>query len=665
MKHDKFTNVCSTLQCEFIKFAFLKYFTMKHALLWLVAISISLFACQDQAKENSTETKAPMNTFDEEVFLSKLNYTDHHSYARIDEAVVTHLNWKAEVDFDQKIIKATATYTIDNKKGVDTIYLDSRNLTISEVRRNDREGPLGYMAHDRSNFLGTELAIPIAPETQTISIDYATTEGAAALQFLDPIQTAGKQHPFLFTQSQAILARTWIPCQDSPGIRFTYEAEVKVPEGMMALMSASNPTEVKEDGIYNFTMDQAVPSYLMALSVGNIRYQSLGAETGVYAEPEVIEAAAYEFADMQNMVDTAESLYGAYRWGMYDVIVLPPSFPFGGMENPRLTFATPTIIAGDRSLTALIAHELAHSWSGNLVTNASWEDIWLNEGFTVYFENRIMEEIFGEDFANMLAILSYQDLQDEIARLTEEGKSADTRLRVELKDRDPDEGLTAIPYDKGFYLLKLIEETVGRETWDAFLKSYFDKFAFEIMTTDAFTYYLNNQLLNQNESWAEAIQLEKWVHGEGLPDNCPIVTSSRFQKVEDQLNAWKNGEEAAGLTTADWMTPEWLHFLRNLPDNMTLDQMQSLDEVFEFTNSGNSEIISAWFEKVIPNNYEAAEQATEDFLIEVGRRKFLVPIYKAILNSEKGLSRAQMIYEKARPNYHAVSSETLDKMLLN
>jgi len=638
---------------------------MKHAFLWLAMISMSILACNYQTATETKEKDTTMKTFDEETFQAKLNYTDYHSYARIEEAVVNHLSWNAEVDFDQKVINATATYKINNKKGVDTIYLDSRNLNIKEVRRDDHEGPLGYMAHDRSNFLGTELAIPINPETNTISIDYSTTKGAAALQFLDPVQTAGKKHPFLFTQSQAILARTWIPCQDSPGIRFTYDATVTVPKGMMALMSASNPTEISEDGMYSFEMDQAVPSYLMALAVGNISYQSLGNETGVYAEPEMIEAAAYEFADMQNMVDTAESLYGPYRWGKYDVIVLPPSFPFGGMENPRLTFATPTIIAGDRSLTALIAHELAHSWSGNLVTNAAWEDIWLNEGFTVYFENRIMEEIFGADFANMLAILSFQDLNDEIARLTEEGKAADTRLRVELKDRDPDEGLTAIPYDKGFYLLKLIEETVGREKWDEFLKSYFDKFAFRIMTTDAFVYYINNQLINQNEAWADQIRLDEWVHGEGLPDNCPIVKSTRFIQVEDQLAAWQNGAEPSKLATAEWMTPEWLHFLRNLPNEMSEDQMKTLDEGFGFTNSGNSEIVSAWFVKVIPNNYQKAEEATEEFLIEVGRRKFLVPIYKAILKSDNGKTRARSIYEKARPNYHAVSSETLDKMLLD
>jgi hypothetical protein len=389
----------------------------------------------------------------------------------------------------------------------------------------------------------------------------------------------------------------------------------------------------------------------------------LGSETGVYAEPELIEAAAYEFADMQNMVDTAEALYGPYRWGVYDVIVLPPSFPFGGMENPRLTFATPTIIAGDRSLTALIAHELAHSWSGNLVTNVNWEDIWLNEGFTVYFENRIMEEIFGTDFANMLAILSYQDLQDEVADLKEKGRAADTRLKVDLEGRDPDEGLTAVPYDKGFYLLKLIEQTVGREEWDAFLKNYFNTYAFQVMNTDFFVNYLNTELLAKDSSWQETIRLEEWVHGEGIPDNIPVPTSGKFEEVDKQLALWKEGTESAELITEGWSTPQWLYFIRSFPSDLSQEQMASLDKAFNFTTSGNREIQAAWFEKTLTNNYAKADAEAEKFLIVVGRRKFLVPIYKSILASEAGKDRAMEIYRKARPNYHAVSRGTLDAML--
>lgn len=621
-------------------------------------LALLLIGCTPK-KKTENASSSTLNESDE----MKITFNDPHSFSKADEAVVKHLKWKAKVDFETKTIHATATYTIENNKNVDTIFLDSKALTIHEIRRNDREGALGYHSHQTGNFMGTKLAIPISEETESISIDYQTTEGADALQFLDPQQTKGKKHPFLFTQSQAIMARSWIPCQDSPGIRFTYEAEVEVPKGMLALMSAKNPTSKNEDGHYSFKMTQAIPSYLMALAVGNISYQSLGRNTGVYAEPEIIDAAAYEFAKMQDMVDTAEALYGKYQWGKYDVIVLPPSFPFGGMENPRLTFATPTIIAGDRSLTALIAHELAHSWSGNLVTNATWEDIWLNEGFTVYFENRIMEEIYGKDFANMLAILSLQDLKEEIEYLKSENRAKDTRLKVNLKGRNPDDGLTGIPYDKGYFFLRLIEETVGREQWDNFLKEYFDKYAFEVMTTDKFLAELRSELLDQNENWKDQIQVDQWVFGEGLPENCPIVESGKFKEVEQEYQLWIDGQEPKQLKTDEWMTPEWMHFVRLLPENMTAEQMAALDKHFNFTIIGNSEIQAAWLEKVIPNNYQSANKPTEAFLIEVGRRKFLVPIYKAILKSDAGKERAMEIYEKARPNYHAVSRQTIDELL--
>ena len=632
---------------------------MKKSLFAITLFAISLIACNSTSKNEETAEKSTKETTP----MTVLEYTDHHSFAKPDEAVVKHLNWIANVDFEQKIISASATYLIENLKGVDSIFLDVRNLRITSVSLDNSEETVGFAVHERADFLGGQLAIPIEKNTKSITINYETTKGADALQFLDPEQTAGKKSPFLFTQSQAILARTWIPCQDSPGIRFTYDATVTVPEGMLALMSATNPQKKNQSGVYTFKMEQAIPSYLFALSVGDLEYQSLGRNTGVYAEPSVLMSAAYEFADMQDMVDTAETLYGPYQWGMYDVIVLPPSFPFGGMENPRLTFATPTIIAGDKSLTALIAHELAHSWSGNLVTNATWEDIWLNEGFTVYFENRIMEEIFGKDFSNMLALLSYQDLQDEIEWLKSENRASDTRLRVDLKDRNPDDGLTGVPYDKGFYLLKLMEETVGRENWDKFLNDYFNKFKFKVMTTDSFLEYLDASLLSQNPEWEKTIQPKKWIFEEGLPENCPKITSTKFETVEQELAKWTNGGKASGIASNDWVTPQWLHFINLLNDELNQEQMTELDEVFGFTKSGNSEIKAAWFEKVIPNNYNGLGNAVEDFLVEVGRRKFLTPIYKALLKSEGGKPAAQAIYKKARPNYHAVSRETIDALL--
>lgn len=624
----------------------------------LFIISLALLAACDRPEPNAIESDGQSVQISDTM---SIKLSDPHSYSKPAEAVVKHLSWEATIDFGQKVIQATATYAIENKSKGTEIIFDTKALSIKEVKVDGIA-----VEHDLAqadSILGAALTIPIQENSQQVAISYTTSPSAEALQFLDPEQTTGKKSPFLFTQSQAIMARSWIPSQDSPGIRFTYDAEVTVPKGMLAVMSAENPTKKNESGVYRFKMEQAVPSYLVALAVGDLVYEPIGSETGVYAEPEVIDAAVYEFADMQDMVDTAEALYGPYRWGKYDVIVLPPSFPFGGMENPRLTFATPTIIAGDRSLTALIAHELAHSWSGNLVTNVNWEDIWLNEGFTVYFENRIMEEIYGLDFANMLAILSYQDLQEEVEDFMANGRAADTRLKVNLEGRNPDDGLSSVPYDKGFYLLKLIEQTVGRERWDAFLKQYFDEFAFQVMNTKTFLSYLDQNLLAENEAWKSKVQVEKWVYGEGIPSSIPVPESNKFEAVDEQLARLRKGEPSAKLEVGSWSTPQWLHFIRSLEDKLNVEQLKSLDQAFNFTANGNREIQAAWFTKVIPLNYDAADQEAERFLTVVGRRKFLTPIYKAYLQSDFGRERALAIYEKARPNYHSVSRETIDGIL--
>lgn len=585
---------------------------------------------------------------------------DVHSFSRPNEAVVKHLDLAIDVNFDQKEISGTATYTIEKSEGADSIVFDTRDLIIESVKTLPDGSAANFTVGKEVDHLGSPLSIPVQKSTEQVAITFRTKPNAEALQWLSPQQTAGKKHPFLFTQSQAILARTWLPCQDSPGIRFTYNATVSVPGELLATMSATNPTERNEEGQYEFEMKQPIPSYLMALSVGNVVFEPIGERTGVYAEPEVIKQAVYEFAEMENMLLAAEKLYGPYAWERYDLIVLPPSFPFGGMENPRLTFATPTILAGDRSLTALVAHELAHSWSGNLVTNATWNDFWLNEGFTVYFEQRIMEALYGREYAEMLATLSLQGLKSEIETISKENPE-DTHLKLKLKGRNPDDGMTSIAYDKGYFFLRLLEETVGREKFDAFLNGYFKDNAFKVMNTEQFVDLLQNDLLD-SASWAE-VRGEEWIYGPGLPANCPKTNPTRFEAVDKALSNWVNGEAAGNLATAEWTTHEWLRFITRLPDSLSTEQLSELDEAFHFTSSSNSEILAAWFQHTIRNGYAAADPALEKFLIHVGRRKFLTPTYEALIAADPTKETARAIYAKARPNYHAVSYQTIDKLL--
>ncbi len=595
---------------------------------------------------------------------------DPHSFADPAIASVKHLDLTLNVDFDKKILTGKASWDIDNRlletiKEVRNtppfISFDTRGLTITKVTLNVTELVAEWSLDEPVPFLGSRLKVNITPTTTRINIYYTTSAEADAVQWLSPEQTAGKVYPFLFTQSQAILARTWIPCQDSPGIRFTYNADVTVPKHLLALMSAQNPTVKNDQGKYHFIMSKPIPSYLMALAVGDIVFKPIGKRTGVYAEPVTVEKAAYEFFDMENMLLTAEKLYGPYVWDRYDVIVLPPSFPFGGMENPMLTFATPTILAGDRSLTSLVAHELAHSWSGNLVTNATWNDFWMNEGFTVYFERRIMEALYGKDFADMQAVQGREDLVQTIEELGKD--SPDTKLKLALENRDPDDGMNDIAYEKGYSLLRLIENTIGREKFDAFLKQYFAEHSFQVITTEEFLVEFNAKIIQGDTSISNKINLNKWIYEPGLPDNSPVIISERFNKVDEKVKLFLSGTSPDSIDVKGFTTDEWIRFLSKLPAGMSESQMKKLDDVFHFTKSGNSEILGIWFERAITAKYTPAYGALEDFLIQVGRRKFLKPLYSEMAKTPDGMQMAKKIYSKARQNYHSVSRNTIDEIL--
>ena len=590
-------------------------------------------------------------------------FSDIHSFARPDKARVTHVHLDLAADFATRRLSGTATLDLEVAPGADEIVLDTRDLEIRTV--TDASGrSLQWTLGDSDPVVGTPLTVGLPPGTDRIVIGYATSPEAGALQWLTPQQTAGGMHPYLFSQGQAILTRTWIPTQDSPGIRQTYTARITVPAELKAVMSAEmlTPQGEPEDGAraFEFRLDQPVPPYLIALAVGDIAFRPLGPRSGVYAEPSVVDAAAHEFADVERMIATAEALYGPYRWGRYDILVLPPSFPFGGMENPRLTFATPTILAGDRSLVSLIAHELAHSWSGNLVTNADWSGFWLNEGFTSYFENRIMEALYGPERAAMLAVLGWQGLLSEVEALD----PADTRLHLDLAGRDPDAGMTAIAYDKGAAFLRTIEEIVGRQRFDQYLRSYFDRHAFQPMTTERFLEDIRTHLVQGDESLESRLLLDEWAYGIGIPENAVGPRSDAFSRVEAVAAAFASGSPAAGLPTSGWSTQEWQHFLASLPRDLTRGQLEELDRTFGLSRQGNSEVLFGWLMIAVRNRYEPAVPALEEFLTSQGRRKFLTPLYQGLMDEgEWGQALARRIYERARPLYHPVSAGSVDEIV--
>jgi leukotriene-A4 hydrolase len=593
--------------------------------------------------------------------LGRTPVVDEHSFAEPERVRVTHMKLDLELDFEARQVRGRVILELERPDPTAPLVLDTQALEIQSVE-GWNTGPREWDLAPPVGRLGRKLTVQLEEGDKEIRVIYRTTSAGEALQFLEPEMTGG-EHPYLFTQGQAILTRSWIPCQDSPGVRVTYDANIIAPKPLTVLMSAdirSGHRELVLDHglddqreVWGFEMTQPIPSYLIALACGEVEQRAISERCSVFASPAQIEAAAAEFADVEKMVSTAEQLFGDYRWGRYDILILPPAFPYGGMENPTLTFMTPTALAGDRSLVAIVAHELAHSWSGNLVTNATWRDFWLNEGFTVYVERRIMEALYGPQRARMEALLDYESLQAELGELL----AYQTVLHVDLTGRHPDDGFSGVPYNKGSLLLHRVEQIVGRKRLDAWLRTWFDGHAFQSVTTADLRSSLGKLVLGTE------LDLEDWIEGVGLPQDAPRPESDALAQVEAQVARLEQGTPATELATEGWVTQQWLHFIKRLPPGLSGPAMAELDTAFGFTASGNAEIACAWMVRAIEAGYPAVDGRLESFLMEVGRRKFLAPLYGALCATEAGRARARVIYAKARPRYHPVSAISLDKIV--
>jgi aminopeptidase N len=627
---------------------------------------------------------------------------DPHSYARPDQVRVVHVGLNWVVDFDAQSLTGDAILLLERSDPTAPLLLDNRDLdlkavhaatlmiepgpqgvpelALDTVRTDAGWSPTTWRAGDvdpNADAFGAPIVIDLPPGANAVKLGYATRPGATGLQWLAPEQTAGKKLGFLYSQSQAIHARSWIPSQDSPGVRTTWDAIVITPARYTAVMAAEQLGEIDRPAegqapaktkAFRFVMPQPVPAYLIALGVGDLEQRELGPRTAVWAEPSVVSKAADEFADMEAMLGEAEKLYGGYAWGRYDVLVLPPAFPFGGMENPRLTFVTPTLLAGDRSLVAVVAHELAHSWSGNLVTNKTWGDLWLNEGFTVYFERRIVEQIFGLERATIEAVIGKHELLEELLDPELLGNKPEfQKLAQDLRGIDPDDSFSGVPYEKGALLLVALEQAYGRDVFDAFLRKWFTAHAFGSVQTSDFVAFVERELIEPSESLPGQTvpQLSSWLHQPGLPEGAPEPVSAALDEVRTTAERFAAGElSAKQVSTRGWTPWHWLHFLRSLPeDAITTEQLAALDSAFSLSKSSNAEILGEWLTQAAAHRYEPAYARMESFLIEVGRRKFLMPIYRALCDTPEGRKLALAIYAKARPGYHSISRSSLDTLL--
>ncbi len=622
------------------------------------ALGIASGCDHSPAPQQAAAAPAPRPAVAEQV-------VDEHSYAEPDKVRTTDLALDLAIDFGKKQIAGTATYTLEwLDKAATQLVLDTRDLEIQKAEGLGADGQwraLQFALAGKDKVLGSKLTIDAPDRPAQVRVTYATSPAASGLQWLEPSMTEGKQQPFMFSQSQQIHARSWVPLQDTPRIRFTYSAHVSAPADTMVLMSADNDPAAARDGDYTFEMPQKIPSYLLAIAAGDLVFKKIGDRSGVWAEPAMVDKATAEFADTEKMIDTAEALYGPYRWGRYDLLVLPPSFPYGGMENPRLTFATPTVIVGDKSLVSLIAHELAHSWSGNLVTFATDKDAWLNEGTTTYVQGRITEALYGQDMADMEHVIDRDELKQEYRTLKPELQ------RLSLKPgtlSDPDDQSSATVYTKGAWFLQFLEKRFGREVFDPWLKGYFDHFAFQSITTAQFRDYLKTQLIDKHPNVVTMQEVDQWLYEPGIPPNAPVVESGKFSTVNAARIAWMGSAKLPDKTITDaWGTQEWVHFLEGMPDTLAQAQLTQLDEAYRFTGTPNGEIAMRWYPLAERSGYAAARPAMGAFLERVGRRKLIMPTYKALVATPDGLAFAKAVFAKARPGYHPITTGSVEAMI--
>jgi leukotriene-A4 hydrolase len=590
---------------------------------------------------------------------------DEHSFAEPDKVRIRDLALNLHVDFDTRSLRGAADYALDwQDEKARELVLDTRDLSIDKVLGRRGDGlwrRLDFKLDAPDPVFGSALRIDMRRQYEVVRVRYRTSQSASGLQWLEPSMTAGGKQPFLFSQSQAIHARSWVPLQDTPSVRYTYSAVVHTPPNLVALMSADNPVSPVRNGRYVFRMSQPIPSYLMAIAVGDLAFKPISARAGVWAEPQTLEAAVEEFADTERMIEVTESLYGPYRWERYDLLILPPSFPFGGMENPRLSFITPTVMVGDKSLVSLIAHELAHSWSGNLVTNSSWKDIWLNEGFTSYVENRIVEALYGVERAQMEMVIEQASLRRELQTL-------DARDQVlvlpPLPGRDPDDALSPVAYIKGAWFLAFLEQRYGREAFDGFLRSYFDRYAFESIDSSVFIAHLRETLMAAQPEAVSEAELNAWLFEPGLPDFAVAASSTRFAAVDAARAAFLAGEKAPQeLGSAEWSTQEWLYFIEGFPETLASAQLIALDEAFRFTGTANGEIAMRWYPLAERSGYFEARPAMAEFLKRIGRRKLIMPLYAALAATPEGKAFAREVFADARPGYHPITSASVEAAL--
>lgn len=566
---------------------------------------------------------------------------DPHSFRDDSQPVVEHLSWDVLADFGTRTLDAVAELRLrpggPGRVPAGPLDLDTRDLVIASVTADGADAAFELAAADR--VMGSRLRIELPAGAAVVRIGYRTSPGSTALQWCTPEQTADGTDPFLYSQCQTIHARSMVPIQDTPAVRFSYDAAVRVPAGLTALMSASSAGQ--GEGAFLFSQRQAIPAYLLALAAGRLEGREIGPRSKVWAEPSRLAAAAWEFAEVERILATAEEVLGPYAWGRADLLVLPPSYPYGGMENPQLIFLTPTLITGDRSLVDVLAHEIAHAWTGNLVTAASLDHFWVNEGFTVFAEREITARLAGRDVAELQAAVGRADLEADLRYLA--GRPELTRLRLDLRGVDPDVASSHVALEKGYLFLRAIAESVGAERFAAFLCGYLADFRLRSVTGEQVAAYAGERLPG-------AVDYDEWLFGTGLPADAPVVTSPLLEAVRAVGQAAPDPGAAAA-----WNADEWQAYLAGLESPVSVALLAGLDARHQLTTSANPEILRLWLTVGLRSGYPAAVPAAVGLLGRVGRLKYLKPLYDALAGDPATRAIAQECFAANRDKYHPIA----------
>ncbi|GAB2276696.1 Leucine aminopeptidase [Dionaea muscipula] len=615
----------------------------------------------------------------------KMAPIDPHSYTESTQPYTTHIALSLYFDFPTTTVRGIAVLSL-SASHAGPLFLDTRSLSVLSVLSDPiTRTPLPFSLSSLPDPIkGSLLTVSLSGQSQLL-IAFSTAPDASALQWLSPPQTFNKTSPFVYTQCQAIHARSIFPCQDTPAARIRYSAKINIPHRLSAVMSARHverrapvPGEAEfacDDSLWcaenrvveEFVMEQPIPPYLFAFAVGEIGYREVGPRTRVYAESapaSLLDAAAKEFEGTEDMIRQGESLFGPYDWERFDLLVLPPSFPYGGMENPRMVFLTPTVIKGDASGAQVVAHELAHSWTGNLITNKNNEHFWLNEGFTTYAERRIVEAVQGEDIAALNVGIGWRGLKADVERFNDNLEF--TKLRTKQEGVDPDDVYSQVPYEKGFQFLWRIERQIGRPAFDEFLKKYISTFKFQSIDTETFLSFLKANV----PGIAEEIDLELWTEGTGIPPDALEPVSNIYSKIVSLANEFRGGRMPSEDEVADWRGQEWELYLENLPKAVEASQISALDTRYRLAESKDYEVKVAFLQLAISARCREFYSEVEKTLKEVGRMKYLRPLYTALAQGgpgpgtgEEERTLAKRVFTEARDSYHPIAQRVVESIL--